>query len=409
MNSFNDILAKPTIFRERNVLSPHYLPEALPHREKEIERIMTAVSPALKNEKPRNMLLYGKTGTGKTCSVKYVMEKFSEAGSNAKIAFINCRIYNSRYRILQKLIKDFLPEHDKAGCGLAFLYEKILDWVESDGKYLIFILDEMDMVKDLDDLTYTLTRSNDEIKKGGVGLIGISNKLSFKDRLDPRTRSSLFETEMVFTPYTSYQLKEILKQRTAKGFASGAVDEAAVNLAAAIAAQDNGDARYALKLLQKAGEIADDEKATTLTDRHVEDARKSVDEDISYEAISTLPRHQQIVLCSVAALQMEGSKYSRLGDNGDSGDNGLLSGEVYDSYLQMAKKFRTEGRSARWYREYLSDLEMLGLITMVDSGRGQRGHTRFIKLAYSPQKIMKLVEGSILGESIGGERDVRPG
>lgn len=403
MNSFNEILARPTIFRDRNVLSPHYLPETLPHREKEIERIMKAVSPALKGEKPRNLLIYGKTGTGKTCSVKYVMERLAEAGSNVKVAFLNCRIYNSRYRILQKVVKDFLPQHDKAGCGLAFLYEKILDWVEEDGKYLIYVLDEMDTVKDLDDLTYTLTRSNDEIKKGGVGLIGISNKLSFKDRLDPRTRSSLFETEMVFSPYTSYQLKEILRQRVAKGFAEGAVDDAAINLAAAIAAQDNGDARYALKLLQKAGEFADEKSERQLLDRHVEEARRNVDEDISYEAISTLPRHQQIVLCALASLQLEGSRYSRLGDNGDSGDNGLLSGEVYERYLQTSRKFRTEGRSARWYREYLSDLEMLGLITMVDSGRGQRGHTRFIKLAYSPQKILKLIEGEILGEGHAGE------
>ncbi len=403
MNSFNDILAAPTIFRDRNVLSPHYLPETLPHREKEIERIMKAVSPALKGEKTRNLLIYGKTGTGKTCSVKYVMERLAEAGSEAKvkIAFINCRIYNSRYRILQKVVQDFLPQHDKAGCGLAFLYERILDWIEEDGKCFLFVLDEMDMVKDLDDLTYTLTRSNDEIKKGGVGLVGISNKLSFKDRLDPRTRSSLFETEMVFSPYTSYQLKEILKHRVSKGFAEGSVDEAAINLAAAIAAQDNGDARYALKLLQKAGELADEQKAKVLLDTHVEDARKNVDEDVSYEAISTLPRHQQIVLCAIASLQLEGSRYSRLGDNGDSGDNGLLSGEVYDKYLQAARRFRTEGRSARWYREYLQDLEMLGLITMVESGRGQRGHTRFIKLAYSPQKIMKLIETNILGEGTG--------
>ncbi len=406
VESFEQILARPTIFRERDVLSPHYLPDVLPHREKEIEKIMLGISPVLRGERPRNLLVYGKTGTGKTCSVKFVAEKLAAMQSSAKVAYINCRIYNSRYRILQKVVKDFLPQFDKAGYGLAYFYEKLLDWVESDGKILIYVLDEIDVVKDIDDLAYTLTRSNDELKKGGVSLIGISNKLSFKEKLDPRSRSSLFETEMVFAPYTSYQLKEILKQRAAKGFADGAIDEAAVNLAAAIAAQDNGDARYALKLLLKAGEIADESGAKLATDAHVEQARRSVDEDVSFEAISTLPRHQQIVLCALASLQLEGRSYSRLSGNGNgngngngsSGSNGLLSGEVYEKYVQLSRKFRAEARSVRWYREYLSDLEMLGLIAMEDSGKGQRGHTRFIRLSYSPEKVIGLIESSVFGE-----------
>jgi len=400
MNSFADILNKPTLFRDRNVLSPHYIPEALPHREKEITKIMETVSPALKGERPHNLLLYGKTGTGKTCSVKYVMEKFSSVPSASKMVYVNCRIYDSKYKILQKVVKDHIPEFYKQGYGFSFLYEKILNWIEGDGKSLIYVLDEVDMVKDIDDLMYTITRSNDELKRGCISLIGISNKVSFKERLDPRSRSSLFETEMVFAPYTSYQLREILKQRSTRGFVDGVVEEGALNLAAAIAAQDNGDARYALKLLLKAGELADENGDSKITDTHVEKARRTVDEDISVEAISTLPRHQQIVLYSIASLQCEGGRYSSLGDNGNSRINGLLSGEVFERYSLLAKKFRTEARSARWYREYLNDLEMLGLITLTDSGKGQRGHTRFIKLACSPQKVMQLIESVVFGQSI---------
>ena len=404
VESFERILARPTVFRERDALSPHYLPDFLPHREKEIETIMHGVSPALRGGRPRNFLIYGKTGTGKTSSVKFVMEKFDAMKSNARICYINCRIYNSRYRILQKVIKDFIPEFDKPGYGLAYFYEKIMEWVKSDGKSLIFVLDEIDMVKDIDDLAYTLTRSNDELEKGRISLIGISNRTSFKEKLDSRSRSSLFESEMVFAPYTSYQLREILKQRATAGFAEGAVEEAAINLAAAIAAQDNGDARYALKLLLKAAEIAEDTGVKRVGDSHVESARKTVDEDVSYEVISTLPRHQQIVLVALASLQLEGRGYSRLSGNGNgngtgtSGYNGMLSGDVYEKYVQLSRKFRTEARSSRWYREYVSDLEMLGLIAAEESGKGQRGQTRFLRLSYSPEKIIRLVESTVFGE-----------
>jgi cell division control protein 6 len=395
MNSFNDILSRPTVFRDRNVLSPHYLPETLPHRETEIHKIMETVSPALQGVKPRNVLIYGKTGTGKTSSVKYVMEKFGQEKPNSVMEYMNCRIYNSRYRILQKVVKEHIPEFDKPGYGLSFIYEKIIEWVQNNGMQLIFVLDEMDVVRDLDDLAYTLTRANDDLTAGGVSLIGISNKVSFKERLSPRSRSSLLETEMVFPPYTSYQLREILSQRAARGFAGSAVGEGAINLAAAIAAQDNGDARYALKLLLKAGEVADQKGEALILDRHVEEASRTVDEDISLETVSTLPRHQQIVLYSVASLQVEGGKYSSLGDNGSSRVNGLLSGEVFERYSAISRKFRTEARGARWYREYINDLEMLGLLTLTESGKGQRGRTRFIKLACSPHKVMRLIESRV--------------
>jgi len=368
----------------------------LPHREKEIETIMKALSPALKGEKPRNLFIYGKTGTGKTSSVKYVTDKFIEMKSeSAKTSYVNCRIYNSRYRIFQKIIKDHLPQHAKSGVGLSFLYEKLIEWVNN-GKHLIIVLDEIDMVKDLDDLVYTLTRSNDELKKGGVALLGISNKISFKERLDPRSRSTLFESEIVFPPYTSEQLQSILKRRILLGFSDGAVDDSSVNLAAAIAAQDNGDARYALKLMLRAGEIVDEMGGGKIFDKHVDQARRCVDEDISVEAINTLPQHQQIVLYSIAVLSSDGGRYSKLTENPE---HYVLSGEVYEKYVGFSKEFSKEPRSARWYREYLSELGMLGIINMVESGKGMRGHTRLIKLAYPADRVKGVVEKNLVNGS----------
>ena len=78
---------------------------------------------------------------------------------------------------------------------------------------MIVVLDEIDIIKDLDDMVYTLTRVNDELRKGGVSLIGISNKLTFKQGLDQRSKSSLNETEIVFPPYTSEQLKDFSTAR----------------------------------------------------------------------------------------------------------------------------------------------------------------------------------------------------
>lgn len=392
MKTFSEILSKPTVFADRNVLSPHYIPETLPFREKEIEKIMNGLSPALKDERPRNLFLYGKTGTGKTCSVKHVIGKFLAHPSKSKSCYINCRMYNSRYRVVQKITKELLPELDSMGFGFAMLYEKMMAEVGK-GTHLVAVLDEIDMVKDLDDLLYMLTRANDELAAGSISIIGITNKLTFKDQLDSRSRSSLCENEMVFAPYASAQLQAILSQRARTGFKTGIVEEGAVNLAAAIAAQETGDARYALKLLLKAGEIADEKGISKITDKEVEDARRSVDIDIAFEAISTLPDHQQLVLLAVSNLALDKGKNTRLTEGAPEEDDSFLtSGEVYEEYSRMARKYRKARRSARWFREYLNDLEMLGLITTIESGAGMRGRTRLIRIGHSPSDVKKIIE-----------------
>lgn len=397
MPSFSEILNKPTVFADRNVLSPHYVPGTLPFREKEIERIMNALSPALKNERPRNMFIYGKTGTGKTCSVKHVVAKMSEHSPDASSSYVNCRMYNSRYRVIQKITKDILPSLDSMGFGLAMLYEKMMHEVKSNGRRVIVVLDEVDMVKDLDDLLYTLTRANDELSSGSITVIGISNRLSFKDQLDPRSRSSLCENEMVFAPYTATQLQAIIRQRAATGFKPGVVEESAVNLAAAITASETGDARYALKLLMKSGELADEHGIKKITDKEVEDARRSVDTDVAFEAISTLPDHQQLVLLSIAHLSLDKGKNTRLtGGTPEEDDSFLVSGEVYEEYCKTARKYRKPRRSARWHREYLNDLEMLGLITTIESGAGMRGRTRLIRIGYPAADVKKIIEKNFM-------------
>jgi len=190
-------------------------------------------------------------------------------------------------------------------------------------------------------------------------------------------------------------MKAILKQRVEIGFKGETVEDDAINLAAAIAANESGDARYALRLILRAGEIADREMVGKVDDAHVESARKSVEGDLIKETIQTLPENQKIVLYAVSALSISGGRYSKLG-NSEGDENFLLSGEVYEEYSRICNSLLKKKRSARWYREYLNELEMLGLITTVESGRGIRGHTRLIKPGY-PANEMKRIVKDVMG------------
>lgn len=393
---FDDIFKESKIFAKREVLSPHYIPHNLLFRDKQMQEIARYLTPSLKGERGRNIFVYGKVGTGKTSCVKSVIDRIKNLPiSRARISYINCRIYNSRYRVLHKIVSDYLPLYAKRGYGIVDIYEKIINWIDEDAKILVVVLDEIDVVKDLDDLIYTLTRANSDMKSGGITIVGVSNKVSFKEDLDPRSLSTLYENELVFPPYNSNELSAILKDRVEDGFRRGVVEPAAINLAAAIAAKESGDARLALKIISKAGELAEEQSATLITPNYVNEAAKYAEEEIAYELINTLPEHQRLIVYSIALLSIQGSKYKRLSD---AGDLYLFSGDIYDKYVSVSNSLQKEPKSSRWYRKYISDLDMQGIITSYESGKGIRGHTKLIKLAYVPEKIKGTIEKTLYKE-----------
>lgn len=390
-NIFEKEINRKTIFEDRNILSPHYIPDHLPYRDNEITTVMKLIAPALSQKRPSNLFIYGKTGVGKTAVVKHVLEKLNETKekyqANVGSLYLNCRVHNTKYQVMLKLAQIAKPDENFLGLSSTHLYEKFTEYVDQ-GIVFIVVLDEIDKVKDLNELMYSLTRANDDLKNGHIGLIGISNNINFKENLDPRSKSTLCQDEMVFAPYNAEQLNAILSERAKKGFKEGFVTDGAISLASAFAAQESGDARYALRMLLKAGELADSDNKK-VTEEYVKMARSAVEEDIVIELINTLPEHQIIVLYAIASLTEEGSKYQRLTDNGDKV---LFSGEAYEGYENLCKKWKIASRSARWFREYLNELEMMGLITTTLSGPGIRGNTRLIRLAFPPAKVKSAVE-----------------
>src|SRR3989338_10573780 len=115
MVDFAEILEEGnTIFRDKGALSPHYVPETLLYRDEEIRKIMVCLAPVLKNQKAKNLFVYGKSGTGKTVSTKHVLDKLLQQ-ENAKVfgLHLNCRVYDSRFKIMQKTINEIPPSFPK--------------------------------------------------------------------------------------------------------------------------------------------------------------------------------------------------------------------------------------------------------------------------------------------------------
>ncbi len=393
---FKSELKRSSVFKNKDIVSPHYIPDILPFRDDQIKEIITNIAPALSGKKIGNLFIYGKTGTGKTSTIRVVLAKMAELikertdCESVITTYINCRNHNTKYRIILKHINDF-DSHDYVGYSSSFVYDKLMDYIKNKKIALIIVLDEIDLIKDVDEAVYSLTRANDELSSGSVSIIGISNNVMFKQKLDPRTKSSLCERELVFPPYNAGELTKILQDRTAEGFNENCVDDSAIRLASAYAAQESGDARTAILLLLRAGELADENNEIQVVEAHVRDAKKRVEKDILLDMVGTLPEQLQYVLFAVTRL----TKYRTQTVLSHNGEDVLYSGEVYGEYYKIAKTQGKNPVSLKWFKQYLDELELYGLIATTLSGKGVRGTTTLIKLGVDASILNTILEPKI--------------
>lgn len=383
MNIFENILRSPRIFKNREVLRHTYTPDDLPHRDEQIRMLATILAPALRGETPSNVLIYGKTGTGKTATVKFVGRQLEEMSKRlnveCKVHYINCELVDTQYRVLASIANALGRKVPMTGWPTDQVYEEVKKALDSKNQTVIIVLDEIDkLVKKSDDILYNLSRINAELERGKVSVIGISNDLKFKNYLDPRVISSLSEEEIIFPPYNAEQLKDILEQRAKLAFYDGVLDEDVIPYCAALAAQEHGDARKALDLLRVSGEIAEQENADKVTKDHVKKALKKIEKDHIAEVVRTLPIQSKILLFGMIILEKFGRKK-------------FTTGEVYTVYKILCKRVGIDILTQRRVSDLISELDMLGIINSIVVSRGRYGRTREIKLDVPVEHLKKVL------------------
>ena len=115
---FDDLLEGEPIFENKEVLRPSYTPHRLPHREEQINNMATILVTALRGDTPSNILIYGKTGTGKTASAKFVSEELESTSKKfevpCEVEYINCEVTDTQYRVLAQLANKFIDKNEAA-------------------------------------------------------------------------------------------------------------------------------------------------------------------------------------------------------------------------------------------------------------------------------------------------------
>jgi cell division control protein 6 len=383
-NPFEDLINARGVFANREVLRHSYVPEKLPHRKKQIDHLAAILSAGLKGETPSNILIYGKTGTGKTSTVKYVSKELEEMAPtvcrNVSLQYINSIVFDTPYRVFAQLAREFNSRVPVIGWPTDMVYSELKKGIDAENRCVVVILDEVDKLASKgDDALYLLSRINSELNNARVSLIGISNDLTFADSLDPRIKSSLSEEEIIFPPYDAEQLSDILYERAKKAFNDAVLDDAVIPLCAALAASEDGDARRALDLLRISGEITERLRSQIVCEEHVRLAIKKLEMNRVAEVVKTLPLQSKIVLSSILILNRERRKIR------------FSSGEVYSMYRRLCNHLGMDALTQGHVSNLVSELDILGLINAVIVSKGRYGRTREISLSLPEECVQPVL------------------
>ncbi|MBT4540982.1 ORC1-type DNA replication protein [Candidatus Woesearchaeota archaeon] len=390
---FENFLKKDSLFNQKAVLQASYTPGEIIHREKELNLLANILAPCLRLEKPSNVFLYGKTGTGKTLTAKYVSEHLKSIAQNKnlsiKIIHINCKlskVADTEYRLVAQLARELGKEIPPTGLPTEEVYKIFYNAISTEKVQLLIVLDEIDqLVKRAgDEIIYNLTRINSELEHSQITLVGISNDLLFTDHLDPRVKSSLSEEEIVFPPYNALQLQDILRKRSERAFKEGVLTPGVVEKCAAYAAREHGDARRALELLRVAGEIAERDSQLKVTIDHIDGAEEKIEKDRVLDIVKTQPKQQQVTLHAILSFKK---------------NNSIFTGDIYDSYKKTCARVGLRPLTQRRVSDIIGEMDMLGIINAKVISKGRFGRTREISLSIPATLVQKI--SSVLEQSIG--------
>jgi len=385
---YKKYLNGPQIFKKREALEPSFVPHELPHRDKEIKQIASRTACALRGDVPSHFLIYGKTGTGKTATVRFVSQKLAQYSEHNKPwwIYINCSIVSTPYRILAHIFNTIVGSEQIPPTGLPkdVIFKKLLGLLDYKIKSSVcfFVLDEVDLITDTkqgNEILYDLTRINENLDNCRTCLIGISNKVKFKEDLDPRVVSSLGKEHITFTVYNAKELGDILESRSKIAFKQGVLNEGIIGYCAALAGEEHGDARKALQLLRKAGEIAERSHNKKVTSEHVRKAQEELERDHIIDYIKGMPLQAQLILTSIYLI----SKFAK--------ERIIVSGDIYEVHKELTNLVpgvRTLTR--RRISDYINELHSAEIINAEKKSLGYYGRTKKITLNID-KKLLEVI------------------
>jgi len=394
------------IIADEDVFDPdESMPEAMPERSEELGELHRVLQPAARGDSPKNRLIFGKPGQGKTAGVKLKrnqLEKLAEANDlNITFVYVSCKDNPSSYDVAQTIIQKLENlENKPKGHQLSELYDRIYRYMNDRGGAYIIILDEVDAIRthkskydepNEPNILYKFPRSTMSESLGDnarLGLIGISNDRKFKKSLSTRCMDALGKTTINFNPYNVDQLRRILMRRASRGlkdthltrvepgedanadepdeyqFESEVIDESQIVQCASWAANERGSMRQALRYIGNAASIADDADAARITDEHIEAAEAAVREQYVNDVLTDHTEDDLLAFCGVLWCEARGRMPA-------------TTKEIHNEYRSVCNGVDKRAKVQRRMTERLKDLDLTGAIDLEKQSGGRPGGEYF--------------------------------
>lgn len=408
-----------SVFREKGLLDPDAVidEDRIVGRDQQLDDIITYLRPTLQGNRPPNMLLYGPSGTGKSLIINAVCEQVAELaeaqGDRFGVVKINCQTIKSHDRAVYRLVENAAvkasvkPGVPQSGIStdqkLSRFYEILSEHFDS----VIIILDEVDLLvgrqRDPRDepayskLLYQLSRASQLGRiDGHVSVAVLTNDPRFMEDLDGRAESSFNPQDVVFSDYDANQLQSILKRRQ-DAYQDDVLESGIISLSSAFAAQDHGDARKAIDLFRKAGEIADRQDQDTVREEHVRAAQKEAERDRTLTQMQGLSTQKKLSLYATAIVPVYSNR------NIDA----VPSTVAYRVYQYICDSIDMGEKSRDSYLRYMTEAETYNFVTSEKRGRGYgSGVHKEYTFVDDPKVVTETLQADFRLEGVGHDEDL---
>ncbi len=345
-------------------LSHNFIPPSLPHREEQIDAILNALEPIFRRS-PSSFLspvLHGPTGTGKTTTIRKVMEIVIRELNDMNLNYlhINCSVAGKTFVVSQRISENISVSPTRGYSDFEML-RRAYNELELRDEYLLLVLDDLDDLirREGGRLLLMLSRIEEfEMASKRILPILIVRKLEVLNLLDKALISKLIGPRIEFSPYSKDEMRSIIKQRVELAFNPEAVSKNAIEqISFNSAFLGGGDARYGINLLQRSGFVALARGRNKVLTDHVREAQYQLDNRIPEGLIKKLRDNGLVTLIAISdCFRRDPDKYYVYVD------------EVFEKALFFAKRLLNKGISKKEIEESINFLMAEGVIFMNEKG-----------------------------------------
>lgn len=389
-------MASPqSVFKDETKLDINYIPRRLPHREREHRLLMEFFNFLVQSpgKMTQRVIITGEVGTGKTVlAQRFGADMTAEAnkrGLNFRYIHVNCREYRGKFfLVMQHVLAVFQPAFPKRGYSAEELLKSLLQVLDEENVYIVLTLDEFDALieREGSETVYKLTRLQElrVTEQQRISFIFIMRDLKAIEKLDASSRSTMQHNVIMLERYEKDQLTDILTERVAMAFVPSTVTEDTISLIAELGAVENGNARFAIELLWRAGKYADAENLGSVTPECVRKAVSSILPTVRKSELASLGLHEKLFLLSIARFFKENqSAYVSLS-------------EVEQIYAVVCEEFSEQPHSHTQLWKYAQFLSAIGILKTEVAATSTRGRSTRLSLpTISAYELEKELSASL--------------